>query len=586
MAFSLVRCLVKYSLKYVGDSLGGGIIPIGSIASGMFDDWCQADRNKTPAGAAKTQPSAAAQAELRGELEQISQDGAGYRRQVEATLAEMAADQPEPVRQAALSYLSQVPGRLQKSMRRPEDPTGRTIPPGLQLRRADDFQQLLPERMPRFKTGDQALPGTDLVVAELLGVGGFGEVWKAVHRSRPHAPPVALKFCTDEAAARSLRKEVDLLDRVATHGRHPGIVELKYAHLEAATPCLEYELVEGGDLAALIVDLFASGQAMPLKMTRLFHSLTEAVGFAHRLDPPIVHRDLKPANILTKRLDGRVQLKVADFGIGGIASSREIKEWAGETAAASGTGTESTGSCTPLYASPQQRRFGPPDVRDDVYALGVIWYQMLAGDPTREPPRGGSWKKHLLQQGATREMIALLERCIEDDPGERPADAQALADALKGVLASADGSAIPYAQLAVAESPARAATVVPTIARTPRPGPRAVHPAEWQHAHVAGRIVINAQMMNGAMWVKIALDGRTLGECRLLNGCALPFETTAGAHLLEVTSGIVLRGNKTRRYTLSLTESGSYRITLQPTMGFLGMQPGFGEAVDIQRLAS
>ena len=72
------------------------------------------------------------------------------------------------------------------------------------------------------------MPGTDLVVEELLGVGGFGEVWKAVHQSRAHAAPVALKFCTDEAAARTLRKEVELLDRVSREGRHPGIVELRY----------------------------------------------------------------------------------------------------------------------------------------------------------------------------------------------------------------------------------------------------------------------------------------------------------------------------------------------------------------------
>jgi hypothetical protein len=97
----------------------------------------------------------------------------------------------------------------------------------LLLRRAEDLQQLLPERMPLFQPGAKPVPGTDLVVDELLGVGGFGEVWKARHQSRPHLPPVALKFCIDETAARTLKKKVELLNRVTRQGRHRGIVELR-----------------------------------------------------------------------------------------------------------------------------------------------------------------------------------------------------------------------------------------------------------------------------------------------------------------------------------------------------------------------
>jgi hypothetical protein len=74
-----------------------------------------------------------------------------------------------------------VPGRVQRSLRRPEDPSGRTVPAGLALRRAENLKQLLLERMPRFQPGARPVPGTDLVVEELLGVGGFGEVWKARH---------------------------------------------------------------------------------------------------------------------------------------------------------------------------------------------------------------------------------------------------------------------------------------------------------------------------------------------------------------------------------------------------------------------
>jgi hypothetical protein len=427
MPFSFVRCLVKYTLKFGGDALGGGIVPIGSIASSIFEEWC-GDRQEAP--------PPAAQASVRAELEGIVQDVRAYRAQVDQLLGELGPTEPPAVLQAARIYLHQLPGRVQSSLRRPEDPSGRTVPPGLVLRRAEDLKPLLPDHMPRFQPGARPVPGTDLVLEELLGVGGFGEVWKAVHQSRPHLAPVALKFCIEETAARTLRKEVELLDRVSRHGRHQGIVELRYAHLESTPPCLEYEYVEGGDLAALVTDLHRAGQAAPLAMTRLFYALAQAVGVAHRIEPPVVHRDLKPTNVLTTRLGGRVVLKVLDFGIGGLAADQLQR--AGRETVGGGALTESAGSCTPLYASPQQRRGGGPDVRDDVYALGVIWYQMLVGDVTKEPPRGGSWKKRLLEREATAGMLGLLERCLEDDPDDRPADAQILAEELMAALIEAE----------------------------------------------------------------------------------------------------------------------------------------------------
>ncbi|MFO0964704.1 MAG: serine/threonine-protein kinase [Gemmataceae bacterium] len=395
------------------------------------------------------------------------------------------------------------------------------------------------------------MPGTDLVLEELLGVGGFGEVWKASHQTRPHAAPVALKFCVDEAAARTLRKEVELLDRVSREGRHHGIVELRYAHLETDPPCLEYEYVDGGDLAGLIVDLRRAGKADPITMTRLFYSLTQAVGVAHRIRPPVVHRDLKPANVLTTRIQNHVVLKVLDFGIGAVGAQ---KRSAGETLRG-GPVTESAGACTPLYASPQQRRGDAADPRDDVYALGVIWYQMLLGDVTKEAPRGGSWKKRLLDLGATSRMLALLERCLEDDPADRPVDAAILTEELMNLITASVGA-------------------------RPAPPPLPARPV------VAGVAVVPRQFTYGMMWFKIILDGQVLGESRLLQGAEFPFETTAGAHTLEIQFGGALMATKCKSYALSFHAAGTYRVTFQPKMGFLAMNPTFADELQVARLAA
>jgi serine/threonine protein kinase len=319
---------------------------------------------------------------------------------------------------------------------------------------------------------------------------------------------VALKFCVDETAASSLRKEVELLDRVSRQGRHRGIVELRYAHLEGNPPCLEYEYVDGGDLAGLVTDMHRSGKATPLNMARLFYSLVQAVGFAHRIQPPIVHRDLKPTNVLTTRVEKRVALKVLDFGIGGLAADQE-RLAAAETGRQGGTLTTSAGTCTPLYASPQQRCGAGPDPRDDVYALGVIWYQMLVGDVMKEPPRGGSWKKRLLERGTTPKMLALLERCLEDDPADRPADAQVLAQELEAIVKEAappgpvpvPPGLPPVPQRPPARAQTRPAAVATMLDRAPTKSSegRRQHAKRWKWI-LAGFGLVCAVVLAWSLW--------------------------------------------------------------------------------------
>jgi eukaryotic-like serine/threonine-protein kinase len=234
-------------------------------------------------------------------------------------VAEVAADQPEAVRQLVTGYLTMVPAAVRASLRRQTDPSGTTVPPDLVPRSANELIRLLPSRLPRFKPGDRP-PGLDWELERFLGVGGFGEVWKARHVYQRSRSPTAVKFCNDPAAARLLRNEVELLDRLMGTGLHPGIVRLLDTHLGAEPYCLMYEYVEGGDLTGLIQASHRSGQGpTPSQAADWVRQLAEIIGTAHRLDPPIVHRDLKPANILVEwAADASPRFKITDFGIGGL----------------------------------------------------------------------------------------------------------------------------------------------------------------------------------------------------------------------------------------------------------------------------
>ena len=357
------------------------------------------------------------------------------RAEVAAVIPEVAAGQPPEVTGTLTAYLAWIPTTVRRSLRPLENDAART-PAEFLPHQPEDLVPFLPTRLPRFRVGDRPLPGVDLQLVELLGVGGFGEVWKAANPDFDGVPPVALKFCRDPRARdRLLRHEAVVLNHVMRHGRHPGIVPLLRTYLTADPPCLEYEYVEGGDLTTLARRWRRRpGPAQTEVITRVIGRLAEIVGFAHRLNPPIVHRDLKPANVLVQRAaSGKAVLRVADFGIGGLAARHLIEE---TTACGPDQGRFLTsamrGAFTPLYASPQQMRGEAPDPRDDVYALGVVWYQLLTGDLAAGRPGGRHWFARLREQGLAQELVELLASCFEDDPADRPANAAALAEQILG----------------------------------------------------------------------------------------------------------------------------------------------------------
>src|SRR5262245_2535967 len=220
-------------------------------------------------------------------------DDAEARRLAEEIAKQFPNLKPEEQKRLA-DYLRQVPAAARASLRRPADPAGRTLPPKLGLGGGATVLPFLPHRLPHFSPGDKPAGVGDWELIELLGMGGFGEVWKARHAVTGKF--VAMKFCTDPAAKLALVNEAHVLAGVQAAGDHAGIVALLDTYLNNDPPCLKYELVEGGDLTGL-----AREQLTTQRATALVAELAATVGHFHRLPMPVVHRDLKPANVLVTR---------------------------------------------------------------------------------------------------------------------------------------------------------------------------------------------------------------------------------------------------------------------------------------------
>ncbi|HZS39296.1 MAG TPA: protein kinase [Polyangia bacterium] len=225
-------------------------------------------------------------------------------------------------------------------------------------------------------------------LARMLGEGGMGEVWAAVHTVT--RKPVALKFLKASARPDDRRRFMREA-RAASAVHHPSVVQI-HDILEAddGTPVLVMDLLAGHTLAARL----ARAGSLSLGETALILApVISAVGTAHAVG--IVHRDLKPDNIfLVEHLDNRPDVKVLDFGVAKLTAT--------EGDAAQTAGLTRTGEIlgTPYYMSPEQV-FGEHDVdhRADVWSLGVILYECLAGKRPFEGDNVGQVLKRVMMGG-------------------------------------------------------------------------------------------------------------------------------------------------------------------------------------------
>ncbi len=272
-------------------------------------------------------------------------------------------------------------------------------------------------------------PGTSLLqyrLAEKIGEGGMGEVWKATDTTL--ARDVAIKFLPASLAAdpeRLARFEREA--KVLASLNHPGIAGIHGLHDHQGIRFLAMELVPGEDLAQRL----ARGPIPVPETIDIARQIAEALEAAH--DQGIVHRDLKPANVkLTP--DGKV--KVLDFG---LAKALDPMSSGGSSAGDSRMSPTITSLGTvagvilgtAAYMSPEQAKGKPVDRRTDIWAFGCLLYEMLAG---RRPFEGDGISEVLaavimapipfesLPPLIPSRLGSLVHRCLERDPRRRLRD--------------------------------------------------------------------------------------------------------------------------------------------------------------------
>jgi serine/threonine-protein kinase len=256
------------------------------------------------------------------------------------------------------------------------------------------------DQRPGANSGATVPPGTRLAgkyrVERTLGEGGMGVVVAAMHEVLGQR--VAVKFlrphlCVDEGIVGRFVREARMASRVQSE--HVARV-IDVGNLESGSPYMVMEYLEGKDLGEVLRD--EGPMPMSLALDYVLQAC-EAIAEAHKIG--IVHRDLKPSNFfLTKRADGSPLIKVLDFGISKLTESTSAPM---DVAALTNT-QNILGS--PLYMSPEHLRNAKNvDARADIWALGVILYELMAGIP----PFMGESVSHLLTVIATEQQEPLIK---------------------------------------------------------------------------------------------------------------------------------------------------------------------------------
>jgi serine/threonine-protein kinase len=393
-------------------------------------------------------------------------------------------------------------------------------------------------------------------VTRVIGRGGMGVVYEAEHAALGNRVAIKLmleKYNNDTEAMTRFTREAHAATRIG----NPHIIQvLDISTAPDGRAFVVMELLEGQPLSRL---LERAGALPPQRALSIMRQVLRAVGAAHAKG--IVHRDLKPDNIFLldqEGDEGRDFVKLLDFGISKIIDP-DLQ------AAATKLTTTGVVMGTPLYMAPEQAMGAEIDHQADVYACGVILYEMLAGKPpfegqtyavlvakllTTEPPLLSEVRPTLAPK-----LVAAVHRALEKDPKNRYASAEAFLTALPGTqsasaaelahtMASGRAPAVRLARsgsrrwpvlavtLAMLAGIATATVVIlkgqeasTTTETTPTPAPAKVEPASTPTvAPLTGRIAVSSQPAGATL----KIDGKDVGVTPI--GVTLD----AGKHRLQL----------------------------------------------------
>ncbi|MGK3987321.1 protein kinase [Sorangium sp. So ce136] len=304
-------------------------------------------------------------------------------------------------------------------------PTAPHAPPVLSAPTAPDAPRVLGTPI-----GADLAPGDVIAgryeVRSRLGAGGMGSVWRALDRAVEEEIAVKVllaDWSSEPVMVTRFRRELKLARKIS----HPNVCRVFDLGEADGLRFLTMELVEGQTLRAVLLE----GALEPRRALSLLQQVTSGLAAAH--DQGIIHRDLKPENVLVRR-DG--QAIVADFGLarGALAQASTVGSIAG----------------TPAYMSPEQLRGEPLGPASDIFALGILGFELLTG---RSPFGSGApatvvsailrdapqrLEVPALPAGAVRALEALLARAMAKRPEERFPSAGGFGAALAAVIADLD----------------------------------------------------------------------------------------------------------------------------------------------------
>ena len=275
-------------------------------------------------------------------------------------------------------------------------------------------------------------------IVEPLGRGGMGAVFLAERADGQFEQQVALKLIRGGAGSAQIVRRFQSERQILARLQHPHIARLLDGGLtEDGQPYFAMEYVDGVPL-----DQYCEVHDSPIEdRIQLIRAACDAVQSAHR--QLVVHRDLKPANILVT-VDG--QVKLLDFGIAKMLTGAE--DAMGDPMGAPALTQTGHAVMTPAYAAPEQLRHEPVTTATDVYALGVVLYELLAGERpydlsgcspaeierivSEQAPRPPSAVAPAHRQRRLRgDLDTIVQKALRKEPERRYTSAEALADDLQ-----------------------------------------------------------------------------------------------------------------------------------------------------------